>query len=40
MFEINVGTLIESYSGDSQTLEFSGDVIPGTFADIETLSPL
>lgn len=40
MFEINVGTLIESYSGDSQVLEFSGDVIPGTFEDVETLSPL
>ncbi len=40
MFEINVGALLESYSGDSQVLEFSGDVIPGTFEDVETLSPL
>lgn len=40
MFEINVGILLESYSGDSQTLEFSGDVIPGTFEDVETLSPV
>lgn len=40
MFEINVGILLESYSGDSQVLEFSGDVIPGTFGDVEALSPL
>jgi hypothetical protein len=40
MFEINVGHLLESYSGDTETLEFSGDVLPGTFTDIETLSPL
>ncbi len=40
MFEINVGALLESYSGDSQVLEFSGEVIPGTFEDLELLSPL
>lgn len=40
MFEISVGHILESYSGDSETLEFSGDVLAGTFVDIETLSPL
>lgn len=40
MFEINVGMLLESYSGDSQSMEFSGEVLPGTFEDLEILSPL
>ena len=40
MFELGVGHILESHSGDSETLDFEGDVIPGTFADIETLSPL
>jgi hypothetical protein len=40
MFTLSVGHLLESYTGDSETLDFSGDVLPATFADIETLSPL
>lgn len=34
MFEINVGSLLESYTGDSQTLAFEGPVLPNLYEDL------
>jgi hypothetical protein len=40
MFEINVGSLLESYAGDSQTLAFEGPVVPGLYDDLTFEGPL
>lgn len=40
MFEISVWHILESYTGDSETLEFEGDVLPEYYEDLSFLSPL
>ena len=40
MFEIQVWHLLTSYSGDSETLEFEGEVLPGLYDDLVFLSSL
>ena len=40
MFEIPVWDLMASFSGDSQELEFHGDVVPGFYDDLEFIAPL
>ncbi|MDD2486975.1 MAG: hypothetical protein PHS92_01230 [Candidatus Gracilibacteria bacterium] len=40
MFEISIGDLLSSFSGDSQELEFKGDILPGFYEDLEFIGPL
>ncbi|MBP8016703.1 hypothetical protein KAZ01_01725 [Candidatus Gracilibacteria bacterium] len=40
MFEIPVGNLLNSYPGDSQELEFNGEVYDGFYEDLIFKSPL
>ncbi len=40
MFTIPVGDLLESYSGDSKSFSFSGEVYDGLMEDIHFLKPL
>lgn len=40
MFEIQVGHLLESYSGDSESFDFEGEVTPGFYEDLEFTTPL
>ncbi|MDD2694075.1 MAG: hypothetical protein PHY14_04030 [Candidatus Gracilibacteria bacterium] len=40
MFSIPVGDLLASYSGDSKSFSFSGEVYDGYYDDISFLAPL
>jgi hypothetical protein len=40
MFQIPVSDLLASYSGDSKSFSFSGEVYEGYFSDISFLKPL
>ncbi len=40
MFDINVGPLLETYAGDSQTHKFEGPVPPTLYEDLVIIGPL
>lgn len=40
MFTIDVSSLLTSYTGDSQTFNFEGEVPAGTLGNLELASPL